>query len=91
LGSTPGSGSARIAYQTTSARYTIGIFRINIMKTSSQAPLDIHRVYDRSREPVGKDSRFGEDISGDAGTVARKTEDKGQRSFTRKRPTERIV
>src|SRR5581483_3641982 len=44
FGSTPGSGSALIAYQTTNARYAIGIFSTSIMKRISQPVLDIRKV-----------------------------------------------
>jgi hypothetical protein len=44
-----GLGSARIAYHTTAQRYTIGSFRINIMKTISTTTLG---VYDSSQDPL---------------------------------------
>jgi hypothetical protein len=37
-----GLGSARIAYHTTAQRYTIGSFRINIMKTISTTTLGVY-------------------------------------------------
>ena len=43
--STPGSGSALIAYQTTTPRYTIGIFSASIRKTNPHASPDIRRLY----------------------------------------------
>jgi putative acetyltransferase len=47
-----------IAYQTTSAMYTIGIFRMTIMKTSSHAVRDIRAAYE-----IAPSSQSAPDIS----------------------------
>ena len=50
-----GFGSALIAQYTTAQRYTIGIFRTNIMKTSSQT--SIPKVYEMVPRPDRKGGR----------------------------------
>ena len=71
MGSTPGSGSALIAYQTTQQTYTTGIFSTSIMNTSAHASLNVHvgdRAVDAFLVPSDDDAPAHSRAAADTGT-----------------------